>query len=309
MPNNFCHDTIQRILPLPRRAGARQRLLRLQRRRHRVPRPLRRTRRHLDRPRPARLREGDLGAGRPAGILLQFGRKLASDRAGRKTWPRIGLRRLQPFPLQFGRRGQRKRTQAGVVPDGPRQSAGLLQSLPRPHVGRRRRDGQPLHPFAVQRDAQRGIHPAERPRSGPRQARDARIRRRHHRGHSGRFGHPLPHGRIPARPARSRYRNGHPARAGRNPVGLRPHGTLLRPPVGRHPSRPDHHGQGHGQRLPDRRRADRAPLRGAPRTARHHLRRQPPRLRCGHRRAGCHGAREAGRERRRHGRISARRTA
>ena len=50
----------------------------------------------------------------------------------------------------------------------------LLQSLPRPHVGRRRRDGQPLHPVAVQRDAQRGIRPAERPRSGPRQARHAR---------------------------------------------------------------------------------------------------------------------------------------
>ncbi len=70
-----------------------------------------------------------------------------------------------------------------------------------------------------------------------------RVRSRHHRRHPGRGRHPLSHGRISARTARGGDRNRHAAYPRRDTVGLRTHGTFLRPPGSRHPPRSDHHGQ------------------------------------------------------------------
>ena len=140
------------------------------------------------------------------------------------------------------------------------------------------------------------------------QARHARIRRRDHRGHSGRVRHPLPRRTNSC----ARLRAAATERTGTQLADL----DEIQSGYGRTGRffahqwagiRPDliTTGQGHGQRLPDRRRADRAPLRGAPRdcsappsaAATSPARRPSPWL-------ACHGAREAGRERRRHGRMT-----
>lgn len=178
----------------------------------------------------ARLRAGRAGAGRTSRILLQLGREFASGEVGGETGPHLGLRRLPPFPLQLGGRGQRERPETGVVPHGPVEGARHLEGLPRPHVGSRRRDGQSGDLVALQPHAERGVHPPERHRGDAREARHAGVRGGDRRGHSGRCGHPLPDGRVPARRARRGDRDRDAAGARRNPVGIRPHGPLLRPP-------------------------------------------------------------------------------
>ena len=83
---------------------------------------------------------------------------------------------------------------------------------------------------ALQPHAERGVRPPERHRGDAREARHAGVRGGDRRGHSGRCGHPLPDGRVPARRARRGDRDRDAAGARRNPVGIRPHGPLLRPP-------------------------------------------------------------------------------
>src|ERR687887_101244 len=96
----------------------------------------------------------------------------------------------------------------------------------------------------------------------------------------------------------------------RDPVGHGPHRPAVRPPARRHPARRGDHGQGARLRLPDRRhhRPRRGGRHHAPRRPRHHLRRQPGRLRgrAGHPRRG---RAAAGRPRRQGRRPAGRRAA
>ena len=195
--------------------------------------------------------------------------------------PRLGRRRARVLQ-QLRRRGQRGGAQAHPAhrPHPARRRRGLV---PRPHDGRARADLQGRLPRAVRAAARRRHLRAVRRR---RRARGGRRRHRRRRSCSS---------RSRARPASScpspdylaaaqRIAHDHGALLWLDEVqtGIAPHRRVVRPPAPRRRrARRRHARQGPRRRHPDRRhRRPRRRGHAAPaRQPRHHLRRQPGRLR------------------------------
>ena len=265
-----------------------------------LPRLLHRHRRLRARPLPAAAGEGDPRAGRHPAPRLQplphpaAGRTRAGHRRGPREAPRQGLLRQLRRGIQ--RRPDQDRPQVRPRPPAARRLAALRspqlhQVLPRPDPRRHQRHRSGQGEGGLRPDAARLPPPAlQRPRRA--RSRHLADHRRHPAGAGpGRRRRECRHAGVPAR-RRGAVQATRPAAAARRSAGrLRP----LRLADGLAGDRPRagarRHllGQGHGRRLPDRRllagrprhrlRRHAAVLTDGPRHPRHHLRRQPARLR------------------------------
>ena len=258
-----------------------------------VPRPLRRPCRDLDRVCAASTTCGPCRSRSHVSDSTQLGREFASGEVGGETGPHLGLRRLPPFPLQLGGRGQRERPETGVVPRaGRRRSPSRRPSTAASGEAVAVTDN-PAIPSPFNRTPN-GVHPLNDIGGDAREARHAGVRGGDRRGHSGRCGHPLPDGRVPAR-----VRAAGPETGTQLVLDETSRDTAARaassPTVRRHPPRP-------GSPRPAR-MANGFPIGGvliapplpsASGAVGNHLRRQSPGACGGHRRAGGDRARRSG---------------